>query len=234
MTELTLGEKLRALEVDVQALGNLVEGMLIDAADLLRSSDLDALEQLGDTERLVHRKRLAIEMDCLALIATSRPPDRDLRPLVAMTEIAAELERMADHARRMARANAPTADHRFRGPLTNLKRLAEEVQSLLDGALEAFAQRDAGRARRVASETSTVERLYREVRGELLAVIKSKPRVANHAIFVSRSVYHLWRAAERVVGICEWVVFAAEDSAVGREIAAELPVRLTEEASSAI
>ncbi len=37
--------------------------------------------------------------------------------------------------------------------------------------------------------------------------MKSKPRIANQAIFLSRSAYSLRRAAEQVAGISEWVVF---------------------------
>jgi hypothetical protein len=47
--------KLQQLEEDVLSLGSLVEGILIDAADLLHEGDLDALERLGDEGRQVHR-----------------------------------------------------------------------------------------------------------------------------------------------------------------------------------
>jgi len=205
-------EKLQQLEEDVLALGNLVEGILIEAADLLHNSDLEALERLGDEERHVHKKRLAIEMGCLSLIASRRPLDGELRPLVAMVEIAAELERLADHAQRVARANYLTADPQLRYPLASLYHLASEVQSQLDSALAAFARRDVDAARTVATQVQETEDLYLHIREELLLVMKSKPRIANQAIFLSRSAYNLRRAAERVAGICEWVVFTVEGS----------------------
>jgi phosphate transport system protein len=216
-------EKLQQLEEEVLALGNLVEGLLIEAADLLHGSNLDSLEQLEDDERQARKKRLAIEMGCLSLIASRRPLDGELRPLVAMVEIAAELERLAGHARRMARANYLTADPRLRKPLASLHRQAAEVQSLLDGALDAFARRDAGAARTVAAGTQQVESLHQQVRRELLVVMKSKPRIANQAIFLSRSAYNLRRAGERVAGICEWVVFTVEGSLDATSPLPEIP-----------
>lgn len=213
-------EKLQQLEGEVLALGSLVEGLLIEAADLLRDGDLDALERLGDEARQVHRRRLAIEMGCLSLIASRRPVDGELRSLVAIVEIAAELERLAGHAQRMARANYLTADPQLRRPLASLHRLAAEVQSLLDGALAAFAGRDTAGAGRVAAGTREVEGLYQRVRQDLLVVMRSQPRIANQAIFLSRSAYHLRRAADRVTGICDWVVFIV-DASLG---VAELPL----------
>jgi phosphate transport system protein len=234
MPGLTVTEKLQQLERDVLALGNLVEGILIEAADLLHHSDLDALEQLNEEGRQVHKKRLAIEMGCLSLIGGRRPVDGDLRSLVAMVEIAAELERMADHGQRVARANYLTADHQLRKPLASLQRLATQVQSLLDGALAAFARRDAGAARAVTAETREIDNLYQMVRGDLLAVMNSKPRIANQAIFLSRSAYNLRRSAERVAGICEWVVFIVEGSFSADPAAPEIPTRLAEKTSIAL
>jgi phosphate transport system protein len=205
-------EKVQELERGVLALGGLVEGILIEAANLLRGSDLDALERLSNEERQVHKRRLAIEMGCLSLIASRRPLDGDLRSLVAIVEIAAELERLAGHAQRMARANHLAADPQLRRPLASLHRLAAQVQSLLDGALAAFACRDTAAAGRIAAGTREVDGLYQRIRQDLLVVMRSKPRIANQAIFLSRSAYHLRRAADRVAGICDWVVFIVEAS----------------------
>ncbi len=222
-------EKTDELQEEVLALGNLVENLLIESADLVRGSDLEALERLGDEERQVHKKRLAIEMGCLSLIASRRPLDGELRPLVAMVEIAAELERMADHAQRVARANYLTADPQLRKPLASLHSLAAKVQSLLDDALSAFARRDVGAALTVASRTDEVESLYQLVRRDLLVVMKSKPRIANQAIFLSRSAYNLRRAAERVAGICEWVVFIVEGSLGADAPVTKVPLQPIEE-----
>jgi phosphate transport system protein len=234
MPGVTVTDKLKQLEEEVLALGNLVESMLIEAVDLLHNSDLDALEQLGDEERQVHKKRLAIEMGCLSLIGSRRPLDGELRSLVAMVEIASELERMADHAQRVARANYLTADVQMRRSLTSLHRLAASVQELLDGALMAFSRRDVTAARTVAVGTKDVENLYQQVRHELMAVMKSNPHIANQAIFLSRSAYNLRRAAERVAGICEWVVFTVEGSLGAGEPVPEVSAHLQEEISMAM
>jgi hypothetical protein len=53
--------------------------------------------------------------------------------------------------------------------------------------------------------------------------MRTKPRIASQAIFLSRSAYNLRRAAERVAGICEWVAFAVEGSLGGSEPMTEIP-----------
>ena len=227
-------EELQRFEEEVLVLGNLVEDLLIEASDTLRDCDLYALERLNDEVRQVHKKRLVIEVGCLSLIASRRPLDGELRSLVAMVEIAAELERIADHGRRAALANYLTADHQLRKPLASLHRLGAEAQALLDGALAAFAQRDVSAARTVFAQAQEIEYLHLKVRHELLAVMKGKPRIANQAIFLSRSAYNLRRATERVAGICDWVVFTVEGSLGASEATSEKQIHLAEETSIAL
>jgi phosphate transport system protein len=228
-----MNETLQQLEDELQVLGRMVEGILIKAADILRDSDLDAMERLKGEVRQVHSKRLALEMGCLSLILSHRPLDGQLRLLAAMIEIAAELERLADHGQRVARANYLRSDTQLRKPLARLHRLASEVQSLLDGALAAFAERNAGAARTVSAATREVESPYQQTRDELLVVMKSQPSIANQAIYLSRAAYNLRRAAERAASICDWVVFAAEGSFDRGELTREAPFHQTQETSAA-
>lgn len=223
--------KLQQIEEEVLALGSLVEGIVISAADMLPGTVLDAIERLDDEVRQAHKKRLAIEMSCLSHILSRRPLDGQLRLLVAMMEIAAELEHLAGHGQRIARANYLRADPRLRKPLARLHRLATEVRSLLQRALAAFAQRDADAARAVGAETREAESQYQQVRGDLLVVRQSQPAIANQAIYLARAACNLRRAAERVAGICDWVVFASEGSFDVGEPARAAPARQTKETS---
>lgn len=212
MSQPTRDDKSQQLQDELLALGGLVEELLLESVDLLRHSNLDALERLGENSRQIHKKRLAVEMGCLSLIATRRPRDEELRFLVAAVEIAAELEHVAEHARRVARANYLVADQQLGRPLASIQRLARKVQSSLGQVLEAFVQGDLALVQEALTSTQGVNALYEQTYQNLLTVMKSKPRIANQAIHLSRAAYNLKRAAERVAGVCEWVVFSLTGS----------------------
>jgi phosphate transport system protein len=201
-------QTLQQLEERVLALGSLAEQILIDSADLLRQANLEALERLGDDERQIHKGRLAIEMDCMRLIATQRPHNGDLRRLVAMVEIATELERIGEHARKVARANYLVADHQLRGPLESIRRLAQMVQCSLHTVLEAFACGQLVLTEKVLAGTSGANALYGQIHRELLTVMRDNARITNQAIYLARTAYNLRRAAEHVMGVSEWVAFS--------------------------
>ena len=224
-------EALQILSEQVLTLGSLVETLLAEAVDLLLQADLDGLERLSDGGRSVREQRLVIELGCLRVLGSQRPPEGDLRLVVAIVEIASELERLADHVLRVPRANSPTATGPLRSPLTSLRRLSAEIQSLLASALASFAERDATAAREAAAGTELVEGLYQQVRRDLLAVMRGKPHLASQAIFVARSASSLRRAAQRVASVCEWVVFAVEGALRAGEAPPRSPVVRTEELS---
>ena len=70
MSQLSRDERVLHLQEELWLLGGLVEEILLESVDLLRQSKLEALEQLGEDLREIHRKRLSIEMGCMSLIAT--------------------------------------------------------------------------------------------------------------------------------------------------------------------
>jgi phosphate transport system protein len=158
-----VAQRLDDLQGQVLALGDRVEGMLLQAADLLQRCDLEGLEQLGNEERQVHDLRLAIEMGCLGLIAAQRPRDGDLRSAVAMIEMASDLEQMGEHARQIARANYLSLERSFGGSLQSIRHLSTEVQTMLHQAMQAAAERDEAAAQAVFVHAMKTESLYEAV-----------------------------------------------------------------------
>jgi phosphate transport system protein len=207
MTDHGLNGDLEQLQSELMVMGGLVEAMLIESVDLLRRCDLDGLEQLGEAERQIREKRLAIEMGCLNLIASRRPKAEYLRKAVSMVEIASDLERIGEHAKKVARANSLTLEHHYRKAFMGIQRMAVAVQSMLSQALMGLDNGDSQAVERVFQDLPQTEDLYQRTYQDLLYAMDIRPRSANQAIFLSRAAYDLRRVSERVAAICEWVMF---------------------------
>ena len=65
---------------------------------------------------LINEKRYAIENSILILIATQQPLAHDLRLLAALLEISAEIERMGDYAKGIAKVVVRLGD--IESPIT--------------------------------------------------------------------------------------------------------------------
>jgi phosphate transport system protein len=223
MTRLAFDRELQRIQDEVLLLGSMVEKALVDAVEMLKQRDMEGSQRLIAEDRLINEKRFAIETDVLALIATQQPVARDMRTLAAVLEITTELERMGDYAKGIAKINLLIGQQPLLKPLIDLPLMAERVREMLHLALDAFIRRDVALARQIPAQDDYVDQLYNQVNRELLTYVMADPSTIDQANYLLWAAHNLERAADRVVNLCERVVFtvtgemvelASEDSAV--------------------
>jgi phosphate transport system protein len=132
---------------------------------------------------------------------------RDLRTIAAVLSLASELERIGDYAKGIAKVNLMMGDEPLLKPLIDVPRMAWKTRDMLDEALKAFAERDIELARLIPPRDDEVDGLYNQVYRELLTYIISNPRTIDQATYLLWVSHNLERAADRVVNICERVIF---------------------------
>jgi phosphate transport system protein len=203
----TFDRELQYLQDEMLVLGSMVEDAVSECVELLRRRDLEGSRRLIARDHAINERRFAIENDTLALIATQQPMAGDLRTLASILEITTELERIGDYAKGIARVNLMIGEEPLIKPLIDIPRMAEKVRSMLHRALEAFVRRDVELARAIPKEDNEVDSLYNQVYRELLTYILADPKnieQANHLLWVA---HNLERSADRVINICERVIF---------------------------
>jgi len=200
-------QELQHLQDEVLMLGNMVENAIIKSVQVLKQRDFEGSRRLIAEDNRINEKRFAIEEDILALIATQQPMARDLRILAAALEIITELERIGDYAKGIARINLMIGEKPLLKPLIDIPSMAEKARNMLHRALEAFVQRDVALARAIPQEDDKMDDLYNQVYRELLTLIMSDPRNIKQANYLLWVAHNLERTADRVINLCERVVF---------------------------
>ena len=203
----TFERDLQRLQDEVLALGNLVESALVESVDSLKQRDRERSQRLIAQDRIVNEKRFAIESDALILIATQQPMATDLRVLAAVLEIAGELERIGDYAKGIARITLAIGDKPLIKPLIDLPVMADKACQMLRQALDAFVHRDVVLARAIPRQDDEVDTLYNQVFRELLSYIMSNAGTLEQATYLLWAAHNLERTADRVINICERVVY---------------------------
>jgi phosphate transport system protein len=206
--------ELRRLQDEVIVLGSMVEKALTDSVRLLQRRDLRGARALIDADCDINAKRFAIEEACLALIATQNPKAGDLRALAAVLEITTELERIGDYAKGIARINLMMGHEPLLRPFIDIPRMAEKASDMLHWALEAFIRRDVALAQAIPTEDDEVDALYNLVYRSLLDFIIADQEVIDRATYLLWVAHNLERAADRVINICERVVFTVTGAMV--------------------
>jgi phosphate transport system protein len=203
----TFEQELQRIQDEVLVLGSMVEKAIIESVENLKRRDLEGAQRLIVEDRLLNEKRFAIEDEALILIATQQPIAGDLRTIAAVLAITSELERIGDYAKGISKINLMMGEAPFVKPLVDIPRMAEKARDMLHQALEAFVQRDVDLARAIPDEDDEVDALYNQVYRELLTFIMNDPSTIDQATYLLWTAHNLERAADRVINICERVVF---------------------------
>ena len=198
---------LQELEDELLILGSQVGEAIIDSVQSLKQRDRDEARRLIEQDREMNEKRYALEAKALTLIATQQPMARDLRTIAAVLSLASELERIGDYAKGIAKINLMMGDEPLLKPLIDVPRMARKTREMLEEALKAFAEQDVDLARSIPPKDDEVDGLYNQVYRELLTYIISNPRTIDQATNLLWVSHNLERAADRVVNICERVIF---------------------------
>ncbi len=200
-------KKLREIQDAILAMGSMVSKAILRSIEALKNRDLELAHQIIADDQKINGKRFEIEEKCIQLIATQQPMASDLRIIIAILNITTEIERIGDYAVGIARITIMIGDEPPLKPLIDIPRMAEQTVDMLQRSLNAFLNRDAEAARKIAAEDDLVDNLYDQVFRELLIFMAEDPKTITRATRLMWTAHNLERAADRVTNICERVVF---------------------------
>ncbi|MEW6046476.1 MAG: phosphate signaling complex protein PhoU [Bacillota bacterium] len=200
-------EALRNLREDLLRLGHMTAEAMALSVDALNGQDVELAKKVIAGDEAIDRLHLEIQNRCMELIAIHQPMAGDLQIIGAAMVIAIDLERAADHAEGIASAALRIARQPLLKPLIDVPRMAEVVQGSIKKALEAFAERDARKAAKVAADDDVVDGLCSQVFRELLTYMMEDPRNISQALELILVVQHIARMGDHATNIAERVIY---------------------------
>ena len=244
MTRMLLDKELQDLDAQIMRLGSLVDDALAQALEALETGDLAKAGMVIESDTIMDSLRAAIEEHTIRLLTLQQPlGGRDLRMLTSVLSIAGDLERTGDGAAGIAQIllrmaplrgsnvpqleieASPAAFSGAEGQITEasimsgMLELGREARRVLQGTMEAYANRDAKAARYIWEEDDVVDVRYHLVRHDLMAMLEGAraiPALQIDSRILQRATYLLWiahkleRIADHCTNICERIVFIVE------------------------
>jgi len=198
---------LQDLQDQVLSLGSMVEKAVVKSLEALKQQDIGLARRVVQEDNLINEQRFAIEEKCIHLLATQQPMAIDLRTIVAVLQMAVDLERMGDHAEGIGRITVLIGDQPLIKPLVDIPRMATLALDMLRRSLDAFLEGDTEKAKQVCIDDDEVDDLHDQVYNELLTYMLRDPRNITQATYLTWVAHNLERIADRCTNICEQVVF---------------------------
>lgn len=189
-------------------MGGLVEAAILDAAKSFETNDIDMANEVRARDKAIDALEAEINEDVTRIIALQAPAASDLRTLLSILKVSANLERIGDYAKNMAkRTNVLLQMPMIENSPAALRNLSREVQLMLKDALDAYVRRDTDMAHDVISRDTDVDELYNSLFREFLTYMMEDPRnitACMHLHFIAKNIE---RMGDHVTSIAEQVVF---------------------------
>jgi phosphate transport system protein len=192
----------------VLIMGGLVEQQIQLAINAFSNGDMDLAEQVIKQDNQVNAMETSIDQECMQIIALRQPTAFDLRMLISVIKLLTEIERVGDHAKKIAQmAIHLTTDSEHVDSYYELHHIADMVKTMLHQALDAFARMDSNEVSELNAQDDNVNREYKSIVRQLVTRMMEDPRN------ISRSLDILWaaRALERIgdhsCNIGEYVIY---------------------------
>jgi phosphate transport system protein len=206
---------LRGVEHELAEMGEMVVAAIERSVQALKHVDKAEAERIIAADDAINCKRWQIENQCLQLFATQQPVAGDLREIVSFMDLITNLERMADHAKGIARIVVMHDQTPLLKPLIDIPRMAEKTAGMIRKSLSAFIRQDVDAARAIMETDDEIDALYEQIFRELLTYMMEDPRTITRAVYLIWVSHNLERIADRVTNICERIIFMVTGETCG-------------------
>jgi phosphate transport system protein len=207
---------LNTLSSRVMEMGGLVESQIRQATYALANFDAEAAAQVVEAEHRVNLMELEIDRELSSVIARRQPTARDLRLLMAMSKVTANLERVGDEAERIARmvqSILGKSGAMRTLPAGELRVAADLAGGELRQALDAFARLDCGSALAILKDDDLLDREFDGFVRKLITYMMEDPRTISSSLdllFVAKAIERIGDHAKNIAEFIIYVVKGAD------------------------
>jgi phosphate transport system protein len=165
----------------------LVERMMETSVQGLVLKRSDLLTEVEVMERQLDRMEVALEQECLTLLALHHPEAKNLRTTMMTYTICHDLERMGDLTYTVSRSFGFFLKRPYFKPLVDLATMAKETRVMMKDAMTSFINEDAPLARQVLQRQQRVQKLCNTVFNRMLQDMSISAENAYHINRISQS-----------------------------------------------
>ena len=203
-------DELQSLKEQILRMGGLAEEQVQGALRALVERDSNLARKIIENDRQVNTLDVAVDEDCLRLLALQQPTARDLRFITTAMKISTELERISDLAENISERAIELNEEPQLKPYIDIPRMANWALKMVKDALDAFVNHDAELARKVCRDDDFVDDLTHQLFRELLSFMLENPQTITRAIRITFIAKYLERIADHATNVAELVVYLVE------------------------
>jgi phosphate transport system protein len=203
-------EEIGLLNETLLEMGSLVAQSVHRSVFSLIEKNEDYAHQVIRDESRIDQMEIQID-DCAAsLIVRDQPVARDMRFVVVAIKINTDLERMGDLAMNIVERSLGLMKQPPLPEQVNFAEMANVVESMVLGSLDAFVKRDVQVAHRILTSDDSVDKLRNAIQSQLVAMMQRDPSTVPRALDYLIIARSLERIGDHATNIAEDVIFLTQ------------------------
>ncbi len=214
------GEELKFLARKIAAMGGHAERMVEEAMSALVHGNQGLAQKVILDDAVLDESQREIDDKAILIIARRQPMATDLREIIGAIRISADLERVGDLGKNVAkRVVAVTTGRQPASLFRGLQALADLTLAQLKEILDIYASRSVERIAFVRDRDDQIDAMYTSLFRELLTYMMEDPRnitPCTHLLFCAKNIE---RIGDHATNIAETIYFMV----TGEQMPAERP-----------
>ncbi|RWA77341.1 phosphate signaling complex protein PhoU [Mesorhizobium sp. M1C.F.Ca.ET.193.01.1.1] len=203
-------EELKFLSKRIAAMGGHAERMVEQAVAALVNADPGLAQKVIQDDLVLDEGQREIDDKAIVIIARRQPMATDLREIVGAIRISADIERVGDLGKNVAKRVAAVIDGRqpsslFRG----LEALADLALTQLKEVLDVYASRSVEKIGFVRDRDDQIDAMYTSLFRELLTYMMEDPRnitPCTHLLFCAKNIERIGDHATNIAETIYYIV----------------------------
>lgn len=210
-----LEEKISELKKRILAYVSLIKDMIRKAVDSIVNEDKNlAKEVINVLEPKANEEEIAIEEECIKIIALYQPEAKMLRIVMMISKMVSDIERMGDKAVNIAESALELMKMPKIKPLIDIPRMKEETLKMIDDSVASFINEDIELSYKVMKSDDIVDKIRDQILRELITFMTSDPKTIKPGLHLLRIARNLEKIADITSNICEDVVYISKGEVI--------------------
>ena len=214
MTRIRFQQSLDDLKQNLLVMAGLAEQSIQRAIEAYRVRDLSICDLVSRSEIAINRLERDIDQAALDILAMEQPMAIDLRFILSVIKINADLERVGDAAKSISDRVRNMDQMAVVDLPVDIPRMASLAADMVRKSLQSFIEADGGMARTVLTMDDAVDTMNRAAYKSLTKVMAEESHIAPQALNALMICRNLERVADHATNIAEDVIFWVEGTDV--------------------
>jgi phosphate transport system protein len=207
MTRIRFHQELDELKHRILAMAGMAEQAIDLAVQAYSQRDLSMCQRVLENENSINRAEREVDELAVDLLAMQQPMAVDLRFILAVIKINADLERVGDQAVNIAQRVMNMIELSPADLPVDIPAMATRVRAMVRDALRSFIEGDTELAKHVLEADDEIDRMNHEAFAELSRCMQTQPESAVQALDALSIARNLERVADHATNIAEDVIF---------------------------